>query len=277
MKRKVALTAIIIFALIGSLVAGLQAVEVAEANPIVFPTKPITDPPTLIIQSPINNYSYLETSVPLNITVIKPASWGPSGNASIYYDCGISYIHYILDGTSYSLFQSQLINPIPQDLLPTISNFSQSLKDLRNGAHSLQVIIYALSQWCPDNSGPYGTSVPPFYFYNMTVTSEIIHFTVGLQTTSSPSPTINPTIVLPAATSTTLPTPSPTPSITPSSFPTHQPTIEPTLTVSPTQSMVIGHRSDDLTFKVVSVLIGITAIAIAAVVGVIVYFKKFKK
>jgi hypothetical protein len=196
---KKALTAITIFALLGLLVAGMQTVEVAKANFIILPTKPITDPPTLIVQSPTNNYSYSETAVPLNITITKPASWGPSGNASIYYDCGISYIHYILDGTSHSLFQAQLINPIPQDLLPTISNFSERLKGLTNGAHSLQITIYALSQWCPDNSGPYGTSVPPFYFHNMTVTSETIRFTVGLQATSSSSPTETPTPVMTAS------------------------------------------------------------------------------
>jgi hypothetical protein len=197
MKR--ALIVSVFMVLVFSVLTGMHAFDVAKANFVILPTKPITDQPTLVVQSPINNYSYSETSVPLNLTVIKPASWGPGGNASIYYDCGISYIHYSLDGTSYSLFQAQLINPIPQDLLPTISNFSESLKSLTNGAHSLQVTIYALSQWCPDNSGPYGTSIPPFYFYNMTVTSETIHFNVGLQATSSPSPTEPPTSAMTAS------------------------------------------------------------------------------
>lgn len=196
---KKAPTGIIIFALVSSLVVGFQAVEVAKANFISLPTKPITDPPTLIVQSPINNHSYLEASVPLNITITKPASWGPGGNGSIYYDCGISYIHYILDGTSHSLFEAPLINPIPQDLLPTVSYFSESLKGLTDGAHSLQVTIYALSQWCPDNNGPMGSSVPPFYFHNMTVNSETIHFTVGQQATSSPFPTETPTPALTAS------------------------------------------------------------------------------
>ncbi len=203
--KKAFIATIIISLIIATLVVQMQTVDVAKANMIILPTKPITDPPTLTIQSPINNHSYSKTSAPLNITVTKPTSWGPSGDPSIYYNCGISYIHYILDDTSYSLFEAPLINPIPQDLLPIVSNFSRSLEGLTNGAHSLQVIIYALSQWCPDNSGPYGTSVPPFYFYKMTVTSEIIHFTVGLQPTSTPSPTIAPTSVL-----TSPPSPSPT-------------------------------------------------------------------
>jgi len=234
-KRKTVLITIIIFLFFVSLVAGVQVVKVAKANFISLPTKPITDPPTLIMQSPINNCPYSETSVRLNIMVIKPASWGPSEDPSIYHDCGISYIHYILDGTSYSLFQAQLINPIGQDLLPTISNFSESLKGLTNGAHSLQVIIYALSQWCPDNSGPFGSSVPPFYFYNMTVTSEIIHFTVGLQTTPSSSPTLTPT-----PTSSPSPTTSIIPTISPTQEPTQSTTPTPTLTPTPTQPQTVS-------------------------------------
>ncbi|MGD6851399.1 MAG: hypothetical protein ACQCN6_04980 [Candidatus Bathyarchaeia archaeon] len=164
----------------------LLFVKPTSANMVFVPTEPITDPPVLEVNSPIDN-SRSGTSVLLNITVTKPTSWGPSENPHTYYNTGIAYIHYVLDGTTHSLFEAQLINPIPQDMLPTISNFSVTLKELTNGTHSLQIVIYALNQWCPTTSSL--GSVPPFYFYNMTVTSDIIHFTVGAQATS-PSPTV---------------------------------------------------------------------------------------
>lgn len=111
--------------LLASMLIGVQFVREAKANAFSLPSNPNKTPPTLIIYSPINN-TVTDTAVSLNFTVIKPPSYG-SGFPYYYYDVGISYIHCILDGTTYSVFQTELINPAPQDLLPTISNFSATL------------------------------------------------------------------------------------------------------------------------------------------------------
>ena len=178
MSKSRLLASAFILVLLVSMMVGVQFVRVANASWIVLPTQPIKDPPTLIMYSPINNYSFNETSVLLNFTVIKPTSWGPSQVPGTYYNCGISSIQYVLDGTTCSLFQAPISNPIPQDELPTVSNFSENLEGLTIGAHNLQVIIYGQTQWDPNNSGLFGTSIPPFYFYNMTVTSGTINFNV---------------------------------------------------------------------------------------------------
>ncbi len=268
MGKKDFAAAIFVSLIVASLIAGMRAVEVARANWVIAPTKPITDAPTLIVQSPINNCSYLEAPVPLNVTVTKPGSWGPSDDPSIYHDCGISYIHYVLDGASYSLFQAQLINPVPQDLLPAVSNFSESLKGLTEGAHSLQVVLYALSQWCPDNSGPYGTSIPPFYYYNMTVTSETIHFNVGPQATLSQPPMQTP-IPSPSTSPTRTPIPSPTtPSSTPETSPTQQPAQTPN-TISgdtPSKAPDLTPHNTKADFTSLAVIIG-APIALVAIIG----------
>ena len=161
MKAKAVIT-IAIFALLILFVS--QFIHNTEANGVWAPTKPNTDQPALAIQSPINNYIYTGDFVPLNLTVIKPASWGEAGDPNTYYWSGIAYVHYILDGITYSLFEAQLINPIPQDLLPAVSNFSASLKGLSNGAHILKVIVYALNQWCPTSRRAYGFFDSSFLF-----------------------------------------------------------------------------------------------------------------
>ena len=60
-----------------SMLIGIQAVEVANANPTwgkpATPIPPITDPPQVIINSPTP--TEYNNPVPLNITIIQPDSW----------------------------------------------------------------------------------------------------------------------------------------------------------------------------------------------------------
>jgi hypothetical protein len=123
-------------------------------------------------------------------------------------------------------------------------NGNFTIKNVINGNHN--VTIYA-----NDTAGNMGKSVTVFFSVY----------------TSSPTPTITP-IATPS------PTPSPilSPSISPTNIPTQQPTQEPTQTASPTNTEK-EYYSVDYTPR----LIIITIVALTAIAGLLVYFKKVKK
>jgi hypothetical protein len=219
MGKKKLLAVTFSFVLLVSMLLGVQFVNVSKANMIVLPTEPNTDPPVLIVHSPTNGSSY-SGNITLDLTIIKPTSWQPIGYTRVG---GIAYVRYILDTLknpysptgAYSLYE-QYLNPIPYDNLPTISNFSETIEGLNAGEHIIQVIIHAVTQYSPDNSGYMGSTGGPFYYPDMNVT-DTITFTVDPQVTplsnptSSPSPKPSPSLI-------PSPTPSPAPNPTPSSI-----------------------------------------------------------
>ena len=73
MKRKCVLFTVIFV----SLLIGIQAFEVAEANPVPWPSTPNQDKPTITVETPQNNtvFAYNATDVWLNFTIAKPDSW----------------------------------------------------------------------------------------------------------------------------------------------------------------------------------------------------------
>jgi hypothetical protein len=115
---KLALTAIIIFALLGSLVAGLQAVEVAEAN---F----VPGPPGIFIASPVNK-TYNTQPIYLNLTIRTFFDQGT----------GARIVEYSLDGKENVT--------IPTAYEGYTDDFSAvtalvSLPELSEGSHSITV------------------------------------------------------------------------------------------------------------------------------------------
>jgi hypothetical protein len=201
-----------------SLIAGTTVLEMARANWVILPTSPNTDLPALTVRSPIDGGVYSNETW-LNITVVKPTSWNQT-----QYDpnviAGISYIYYTLDGKTDSIFETQFYNPIPNDLLPDVANFSVALRGLSSGMHSVRVFVFAETQYCP-TKGPFGDAMPPFYEYNATVGSETIRFNIE-NAPASPSPKATPNNT---AAQSFRPTVLPTSTQAPSSLTSPSPTV----------------------------------------------------
>ena len=74
-KKLLATTIILPTILVVAILFGIQAVEVANANPFgpgpYSPSEPIKDPPLIMINSP-QNTTYYQNSIPLSITIIQP-------------------------------------------------------------------------------------------------------------------------------------------------------------------------------------------------------------
>jgi len=167
-RKRLVLLIVVLFLFAGAI--GTQTIEQAHANWVIMPQSPNKECPTLILNSPTNNGNYVD-SVVLNIAVTKPTSW----NQSVYDPAviaGISYIHYFLDNKENSLFETQFFNPLPNDELPVVSNFSKTISNLSSGQHTLKVTIYSQSQYAPEK-GPFGDAMPPFHWYNSTVTETV--------------------------------------------------------------------------------------------------------
>ena len=68
-------SALFVVVFVVSLLIGIQAVEVVNANPVPWPTTPILDNPTITIHSPSNNTVYTNGNTTISLTVTKPDSW----------------------------------------------------------------------------------------------------------------------------------------------------------------------------------------------------------
>jgi hypothetical protein len=261
MKSKLAVILTVGLLLPALFVAGLQIVDVVKANWIYMPQTPITDSLTPTIQSPINNTFY-SNDVNLNFTVTKPNSWIPTGGKPYG---GIHSITYMLDGQESKIYTAK--NNPPYDELEASTNFCIPLNEaLSNGTHNLKLTVVGITIYWEFPTPPPNThnwaSAPLIHEYSMSV-SQTVTFTTNRYIESTPSPTQTPTL-------SPTPSPIPTPILSPTSSPTQQSTLEPTYSASP-----IAHESNlednSLTISVVSI------VAIAVIVGIIVYFKKVKK
>ena len=119
MKRalKLALSLVIFVAI----VAGIHAVEVAEAN---F----LPSPPSINIVSPKENMTYTTNSVWLNMTMI---TYFERGNVSRIVDCS-------LDGNEN--ITVPLVGEVYEDTSSTVTG-SLILSDLSEGSHSITVYV----------------------------------------------------------------------------------------------------------------------------------------
>ena len=157
MKKRTAPTAIISIILL-SLAAGMQVVEVANANPIRLswvPTVPDTNLPQITIESP-QNKTYNSSEMTVNFTVVLPESWfnndptgqAPSGHycngkilsAQIVIDDNLSH-NISLDNDSYLPYNSESL--IDKSLILT-ANLTIS-----EGKHVLTVNVSAASYYSP--------------------------------------------------------------------------------------------------------------------------------
>ncbi len=255
MKRKAFLAATILSGLMVSLVAGMQVLEVARANPTwgtpATPIPPITDPPQIIITSP-NSQEY-NNPVPLNITIIQPNSWVTQHNMTLpepWIDNSdnvvvgqntLRSITCTIDGHSFTLWNGTYFDFGLTYYLPRVTQFS-ALMSLSKGQHDLQVNVSAISEYWVEGIIPFA-----YRTYNIS-TSQTIKFNVDNNTDSILSPTLysvkssyaiwpsqdstpSPT---PTSTDSATETPNPIPSLMPST-PSPSPTPSPT-TPTPTES-----------------------------------------
>jgi hypothetical protein len=160
------LTLTVILALLVSIVAGMQTVEVAEAN-----FKPYK-PPKITIFSPSPNQIYNSSNVLLNVSVVVYGVDNPAG-----YD-NITSLNYSLDGQqdlpiSFSRSPYGMYRPIKI----TLSNLSDGPHSIFVHGESTPFGVY------PEHSIVYCEKIP----FNATVT-----FTVETHATSiaEPFPTI---------------------------------------------------------------------------------------
>ena len=80
------------------LLVGMQAVEVARANPIPWQSTPNQEKPVLTVFSPKNNTVLDENNVTVSLDLLKPDSWNKIADWFWYYVGQISYIDFYLDG-----------------------------------------------------------------------------------------------------------------------------------------------------------------------------------
>ena len=190
MKRRYAVFTVI-FAV--SMLIGIQAVEVVDANPIVWPTTPNQEKPTLAIKTPQNNAVLNTTDNPyLNFTVNNPQSWYKVHSSMMIIELGLTTsVDVYIDGNLSNHFvdHHDYTNPAYD-----FTNFSVNLNQTSPGSHSANVTVYAYTIYL----GPpidkthvlrENTTDGPLYEFPIVV-SDTVNFTINKQI--EPSPSITP-------------------------------------------------------------------------------------
>jgi len=159
LTKRTALALTSIMALLLSIVAMIQVVKLAEANPLplmYLPTKPDTSELKIAIQSPSQNQRYNSNDIAVNFTVTKPESW--FGNETSYgstlpvvYYCNgeIVYVQYTLSGKSYNVSVNDDKATLQYNLpFQRTLNFSLNLS-LPEGEYVIGVHAVALAYYMP--------------------------------------------------------------------------------------------------------------------------------
>jgi hypothetical protein len=150
-KTAVTLSLVLLF-LVG---VGATSVNLARANPaplFSFPTEPITTPPTIIVNSPVQNQTY-NTTVEFSLTIIKPETWfaidvgshldgSPINQAFV----NVTSVYYAIDDGERQNITLHDITSL-WDTTPTMTlNLSTALP-MAAGAHTLKVGLEADSYY----------------------------------------------------------------------------------------------------------------------------------
>jgi hypothetical protein len=201
MKRKCVLFTVIFV----SLLIGIQAFEVAEANPVPWLSTPNREKPVLTLQSPTNQTTY-KPEVPIDFNVTAPESWATYTVRLVWNDYYVGEVQYVavyLDsnllikyttGRIESYFGgNKTIYPI-RGFDGESTHYSFNLNKTTSGSHTLNVTVYSFTY--ADGDPLDDTAIPfqtgsingePIYAYKYpNVVSEVVHFTV-----EQPTPTQN--------------------------------------------------------------------------------------
>jgi hypothetical protein len=297
MKRRITVFAVI-FAV--SILIGIQAVEVANANPTwgkpATPIPPITDPPQIIINSPTP--TEYNNPVPLNITIIQPDSWLTNHSFVLpnsYVDNSDSVVvgqntlrsvTCIIDGQSIILWKGTYFGFGVTYYLPRITQFS-AIMNVSKGQHKLQVNVLAQSEWVTEGIIPFAEKTY-LISANQSTTFRVedgsdapnidsIRSSYVIWQSSSdsmPSPTSAPQSLNPSQNPTTSPTsnsnyaPSPTQTIPTTPSPTPSQSM-PTINTGPTLPLELN---PPIVYIILAVVIVIVAVASVSLV----HFKRRK-
>ncbi len=145
--EKALLVATSIYALLISMIVGMQVVNVAKANFMPFPPAPSTDPP-------IVSFQLSEKQIPiysdqLNFTLLKPDSWRTDWVAgeilSIIYSKDQQL--FSIDVGSRKIDTGGLVYTI--DNLEKTSQHSINLAGLTNGQHTIELNITSVTYYNP--------------------------------------------------------------------------------------------------------------------------------
>jgi hypothetical protein len=194
MKRRIAVLAVLLTI---SVLAGIEVIEMAEANPVPYTETPNLERPILTIMAPQNYSTYNTPNVPLNFTVKQPDTWGAPTFWN--YIGKVNYVNVSLDG-NLSAHYSQFLKDRYFNGNRTSHSFSDfgefslnSIYDWINqttpGMHTLNVTVmshtYSLSQY-PGSNVKAGAMYDgkPIYEYPIIV-SDTIYFTNAV----NPTPT----------------------------------------------------------------------------------------
>ena len=286
MKRKYAVFAVIF---VFSLLIGIQAVEVANANPTwgkpATPIPPITDPPQIIINSPTP--TEYNNPVPLNITIIQPDSWltnhtfvlpnsfVDNSDSVVVGQNTLRSVTCIIDGQSIILWKGTYVGFGVTYYLPRITQFS-AIMNVSKGQHNLQVNVLAQSEWVTEGIIPFAEKTY-LISANQSTTFRVedgsdapnidsIRSSYVIWQSSSdsmPSPTSAPQSLNPPQNPTTSPTsnsnhtPLPTQTIYPTPSPTPSQNM-PTINTGPTLPVELN---PPIVYVILAVVIVIVAIA----------------
>jgi hypothetical protein len=190
-----------------SILIGVQAVEVANANPVPWLSTPNREKPVLTLQFPTNQTTY-KTEVPIDFTVTAPESWatyavrlvgtnhyvGEVKCITVYLDSK-PLINYTADRI-VSYFYGHKTNYYISGFDGKSTHYLFNLNKTTSGSHTLNVTVFSFTY--ADGDPLDDTAIPfyqtgsingePIYAYKYpNVVSEAVHFTV-----EQPAPTQNP-------------------------------------------------------------------------------------
>lgn len=179
----------------------LQTVGLAIANPVFWPSTPILDKPTLIIESPTNSTVCENSELYINLTVTEPDSWKREGVMAIpSFYARVDSVNASLDGNivySSNTYSSNINYSAIKTWYDGSSHFSIP-QQVSSGTHVLNVTVLAYSYYRgPAYNGTHiesdiTSSSGPVYQYPLIV-SDIVYFTVEQPTTPTPDINTQPT------------------------------------------------------------------------------------
>jgi hypothetical protein len=187
--------------LILAIMASSQTVALVIANPVFWPSTPILDKPTLIIESPTNNTIYENSELYINLTVTEPASWKREGTMAIpSFYARVDYINASLDGNI--VFSSDYSPDVNYSAIKIWGDDDSSHYSIPQqpspGPHVLNVTVLSYSFYRgPAYNGSHiqsdiTSTSGPVYQYPLVV-SDIVYFTVEQPTTPTPDINTQPT------------------------------------------------------------------------------------
>lgn len=259
MGKKTFMAAIIITVFLISLPVGMQAVDVAKANPIPYPPTPNKDEPNLQVQNPQNFTSYsLEdtTTITLNFTITKPISWNLTQP-----NFGFPAIGKIQTVNATQNDRLIFNDFLGADFLNGTGEWSKeysvNLNDFNLGLNKIEVSVYAMTFSTPDYYVETAVKTYPMY-----VTDTIyLNFT-----DSSPVPAVT---LVPSLSPSLSPIPTPSLIESPTQQPTHTQPTQTATTLAPSFSP----EPYSLIVDIAAILIVILAVAILLAV----YLRRTKK